>query len=126
MKSNFNSGIDAEKIAEDYLIKKGFSILFKRAKTPYGEVDLILEKENLLVFVEVKFRTEEQVEVISQAQKKRIINACQFLISKYPLYQNKDIRFDAVIISGKTSGIISGTKGKLDVNHIENAWGEDW
>lgn len=118
MKSNFNSGIDAERIAEDYLVKKGFNILFKRAKTPYGEVDLILQKENLLVFVEVKFRTEEQVEVISQAQKKRIINACQFLISKYPLYQNKDIRFDAVIISG--------AKNKLDVNHIENAWGEDW
>lgn len=118
--SSFISGIDAEKATKNFFIKNGFSILFERAKTIYGEIDLIAQKQNLLVFIEVKFRKDGQLEeeLVSNIQKKRIMNACQFILSKNPQHQNKDIRFDVVICTNKN--------GKIELNHIENAFGEDW
>ena len=46
-----------ENRAAQYLETKGFRILMRNYRTPYGEVDLIVEKEGLTVFVEVKTRS---------------------------------------------------------------------
>lgn len=52
-----NLGFRGEQLASQYLQSKGYTLLQKnfRAKQ-YGEVDLIVQKNDLLVFVEVKTR----------------------------------------------------------------------
>ena len=35
---------------------KGYRILAKRFRTPYGEIDLVARKRNLIAFIEVKAR----------------------------------------------------------------------
>ncbi|MFZ8848231.1 MAG: YraN family protein [Minisyncoccia bacterium] len=48
-------GFIGEKIAENFLIKKGYKILAKNLKLKnLGEIDILCEKENKLNFVEVK------------------------------------------------------------------------
>ena len=46
-----------EKIACDFLIKKGYKIIETNFSTKYGEVDMIVSKDGELFFVEVKTRS---------------------------------------------------------------------
>ena len=52
----FRTGLSAESRAAALLMAKGYRILAKRFRTPYGEIDIVARKRNLLVFVEVKAR----------------------------------------------------------------------
>lgn len=45
-----------EMIASEYLAKAGYQVLERNTRTEYGEIDLIVEREGTLVFVEVKTR----------------------------------------------------------------------
>lgn len=44
-----------EKKVKEYLIKGDFNILTSNFYTPYGEIDLIAEKQNKIYFIEVKY-----------------------------------------------------------------------
>jgi len=43
-----------EEIVSQFLIKKGFKILDRNYRKPWGEIDIIAEKDNVVRFVEVK------------------------------------------------------------------------
>ena len=44
----FRTGLSAESRAAAFLIAKGYRILAKRFRTPYGEIDLVARKRNLI------------------------------------------------------------------------------
>src|SRR5271168_61421 len=52
----FRTGLSAEARAAAFLMAKGYRILAKRFRTPYGEIDLVARRRNVVVFVEVKAR----------------------------------------------------------------------
>ena len=57
MKHNQEIGKWGEQAAAEYLQHKGYEILDKNARTPFGEIDLVVRMEAVTVFVEVKART---------------------------------------------------------------------
>jgi putative endonuclease len=46
-----------EELASRFLINKGYKIIARNVRTPYGEIDILAESNNNLVFIEVKTRT---------------------------------------------------------------------
>ena len=52
----FRTGLSAESRAAAFLMAKGYRILAKRFRTPYGEIDLVARKRNLIAIIEVKAR----------------------------------------------------------------------
>src|SRR5882757_9209973 len=52
----FRTGLSAETRAAAFLMAKGYRILAKRFRTPYGEIDLVARRRNLVAFIEVKAR----------------------------------------------------------------------
>lgn len=61
MKSKKRSiGDFGEDIAAKYLEKKGYQILERNFLKPYGEIDIICIKNEILTFVEVKTRKNDQ------------------------------------------------------------------
>src|ERR1700749_2447048 len=52
----FRTGISAEARAAAYLMAKGYRILAKRFRTPYGEIVLVARRRILHAFVEIKAR----------------------------------------------------------------------
>ena len=89
------TGIWGEKIAENYLIKKGYQILDKNYSTNFncrakrgkeegkalfaigpkrGEVDLVTEKDNIISFIEVKTQTQNQRELFSLIRPEQKVN----------------------------------------------------
>ncbi len=97
----YGLGHRAETIAAMLLRLKGYRVLEKRYATPVGEIDLVVRRGRLLVFVEVKARgsLDAAAESIRRTQQGRIIRAAEAYLSKNPTYLNHDMRFDAVLIA---------------------------
>jgi len=93
-------GRRAELLAALYLRAKGYQILARRYKTKLGEIDLIARKNDTLIIVEVKARTELQTarDSISYKAQQRISKAAQIYIGRHKFAQNLGLRFDAVFI----------------------------
>jgi putative endonuclease len=97
----FRTGISAESRAAAYLMAKGYRILAKRFRTPYGEIDLVAKRRNLVAFVEVKARAslDEAAYAVTARQQGRIIAAAQAWLMAHPEHAEFELRFDAVLIA---------------------------
>ena len=112
-KQNYFKGILAEYLAALFLLTKGYMPKTVRYKTKVGEIDLIVQKGRLLVFIEVKYRKDnnDALEAVTQKTKDRISKAAKLYLQKNPQYQNLELRFDVVSVSSYGS-----------LKHIKNAW----
>ena len=72
---------------------KGYRILAKRFRTPYGEIDLVAKKRNLLAFIEVKARAslDEAAYAVTPRQQARIIDAAQGWLAAHPEHAKFDL-----------------------------------
>ena len=109
-----------ENYAAEFLEKMGYTLIAKNYSTKYGEIDLIMEKEKIIVFIEVKQRTSDifgRGEYAIDYRKKRKIyfTAKKFIFENG--YNDYDIRFDAIIFNGTE---------RTPCNWIENIiWGDE-
>lgn len=119
--STRKKGKKAEEIAEKYFLSQGFEIVEKNFKTKVGEIDLIVKKKELLVFVEVKstslpqeFIPEEKIDL---AKQKKILNSAKiFWVKNYKKFSKiKEIRFDVVVVNLKNE----------ELKHYESAFFEE-
>ncbi|MBA7668506.1 hypothetical protein ES703_76618 [subsurface metagenome] len=71
-----DTGILGEKLAKDFLKKRGYRILETNYRCPEGEIDIVAKQKDYLVFIEV--RTKKSLEFgspeesITPAKKKRM------------------------------------------------------
>ncbi len=110
-------GVFAEKLAEDYYLKQGYEILCMNFRTRQGEIDVIAKKDNMLVFVEVKARTENSIatpaEFVTYKKQQKIILAAKAYLAK--IKDNTSfVRFDVMEIIKKAND--------YKLNCIENAF----
>ena len=112
MITNYLWGIIVEYYAMLFLKLKAYKILYHRYKTYVGELDLITYKNDSLIFIEVKYRSNQDIinYAIQPQQIKRICRAAELFISHHPIYANCNIRFDVLLIN------------RLSINHIQNVW----
>jgi putative endonuclease len=99
----FQTGLSAETRAAACLMAKGYRILAKRFRTPYGEIDLVARRRNLLVFVEVKARAslDDAAYAVTPRQQQRIIAAAQAWLMAHPEHAEFEMRFDVMLIAPK-------------------------
>jgi putative endonuclease len=57
MKHNQRIGKWGEEAVAAYLSRRGYEILARNARTPYGEIDIITKQEDTIIFIEVKTLT---------------------------------------------------------------------
>src|SRR5687768_15646529 len=72
----FRTGLSAESRAAAFLMAKGYRILAKRFRTPYGEIDLVAKKRNLIAFLDVTARDqlEEAANAVTLIQQACLID----------------------------------------------------
>ncbi len=97
----FRTGLSAESRAAVSLMAKGYRILAKRYRTPYGEIDLVAKRRNLLAFIEVKARAslDEAAYAVTSRQQRRIIEAAQAWLMAHPEHAEFEMRFDVMLIA---------------------------
>ena len=120
-----------EKLAAEYLQAQGYAILERNARTPYGEIDLVvryepaLEDANfeqpMIIFVEVKTRrtrTFGPPEVSITARKKEhMMASAQAYLQAHPELDG-DWRMDVIAIENLKAN------QKPEITHFENAFTE--
>jgi len=109
------AGRIGEQIASDFLIRRGFSIIERNFRRPWGEIDVIAQKGNLIHFVEVKtltrdylpnvsrennqYRPEEQVH---QWKLKKMARTAEMYMNEKELANEYQIDVIGVFLSTKT------------------------
>ncbi|MBQ7656518.1 MAG: YraN family protein [Clostridia bacterium] len=100
MSSVFLTGLLGEKQAAAYLKKQGMRILHTRFRTPHGEIDLIAQEKDTLVFVEVKARPNgkagDGLMAVNAKKRGHLRYAALYYLQSHPWEQ---VRFDVVEIS---------------------------
>ncbi|MEE9375364.1 MAG: YraN family protein [Rhizobiaceae bacterium] len=96
----YRKGHRAEWFAAVALLLKGYRLAARRFKTPVGEVDLILRKKDLVVFVEVKARATQEAALhsISLTAQQRISKAADWWLSQQTDASKLSWRFDVVAV----------------------------
>ena len=90
-----------EKQAKEFLISNNYRILETNFHSPYGEIDIIAEDLNTLVFIEVKTRStglDTALNSISISKRKKISKTASYFLSKNPTFDDMFTRFDVIII----------------------------
>jgi putative endonuclease len=101
-------GAGAERTAEQYLCSRGLQPLTRNFRCRLGEVDLIALDDDVLVFVEVRYRGPGSLSragrtVDAHKQRKLIRTAALFTVRR-PQYAMCVMRFDVVAIDVDESG----------------------
>lgn len=113
-------GTEGERLAAEYLEKKGYCILERNWRAGHLEVDLIASDDNWLVIVEVKTRKStlfgEPEEFVTLQKQRNLIRAAGIYIGKTG--NRKEVRFDIVSVVVK--------EGLSSVRQIENAFQPRW
>jgi putative endonuclease len=92
-------GMFAEYFVAFFYLLKCYKIIGHRVKTRMGEIDLICERRNTIVFVEVKARSSNIDDILCKlSQQQRIKNASVLFLQRNTRYQRYNIRFDLCIV----------------------------
>lgn len=100
------SGDDAERLAEDFLTRRGLTLVARNYRCRCGEIDLIMREKQTLVFIEVRLRKKGPgksdfggaLASITGAKQAKIIATAQHYLSG--LKELPACRFDAVLLNG--------------------------
>lgn len=88
-----------EQIALRYLKKQGLKPIMQNYHCRLGEIDLVMEDNDTLVFVEVRFRRNlhygNGIESITHSKIQRIMKTAEHYLMRYQ-EKNRCVRFDAI------------------------------
>ncbi len=105
-------GLFGESRAAKFLEKSGYTVLHRNFKCPFGEIDIIAQKDDTVCFVEVKTRSSDYFgapnQAVDKTRQKRYINSARYYFTNREI--NCTVRFDIIEVT------------KDGVNHIENAF----
>jgi putative endonuclease len=120
MNSSTLIGHRYEALARDYLKKKGLKLLDQNYHSRFGEIDIIMFDQQVLCFIEVKFRKSNSfggaVSAIPPAKQQKIIKTAQCYIAATPAIAQKPMRFDALILQ------LESSLSALNIEWIQNAF----
>lgn len=98
---SYDRGVMVERWAARLMRLGGFDILCERYKAKGGEIDLICRKEDMVVFLEVKYRSslEDALYAITPRNQARIVAAASTYLAQFPDETISTYRFDAMVFA---------------------------
>ena len=114
----YAEGIKGEEQAKEYLISKGYEIVAQNVNYPnIGELDIVAKQGGVLVFVEVRTRSDNvfghPFETMTKSKINKVVRA-----SRRFLFENK------IFCTGYRYDVIGIFRGRVE--HIENAFFAHW
>ena len=111
-------GQEGEAEAERYLRRKGYRIVARNVRSSLGELDLVAEDGQTLVFIEVKARRSVEfggaIHAVHRRKQQKLARlASQFLAQRH--WMERSCRFDVLLLQATDTA-------ELRVEHIQNAF----
>ncbi|MDA1193217.1 MAG: YraN family protein [Candidatus Poribacteria bacterium] len=121
---NQRIGIKGEEVAAIYLEGQGLRVIDRNVRTPYGELDLIAQDGDTLVFIEVKTRSSTRhgapQEAINRRKRLRLCRAATVYLSSDEAggkWDDAPVRFDVIAVHRD--------RGSSRVEHFRDAFTAD-
>ncbi len=112
-----------ENYACEMLEKSGFAVTTRNYHTRRGEVDIIAENDDYILFVEVKTRKADSLvsgeEAVNGSKRRKICLAAMDYLLKNP--NDKQPRFDVIVITTDNENEVNIIKSR----HYENVFGAE-
>ncbi len=106
--------------AREYLAQRGLLLLNQNYHCRFGEIDLIMLQQEVLCFIEVKYRTYMgfggAASAIPFRKQKKIVKTALFFIAQNTRLAQHAMRFDAFLIQQQANN------RNNSVNWIQNAF----
>lgn len=100
-------GFAAERQAQDFLMAQGFRFITKNYRSRWGEIDLIMSNNKVLVFIEVRARMTathgNALESITRPKQRKILKTALHYMVTHKQYNDYSSRFDVVALQGVAS-----------------------
>ncbi len=117
--STSHVGKKGEQKATQFLLDDGYTIVDCNWRSRLGEIDIIAEKDDVLVFFEVKTVPNTSVDtlevILGKIKQKKIVETAKRFLQNNRQYKERYIRFDVLIVD---------MVGFPSVYHIQNAFSE--
>ncbi|MFO7602233.1 MAG: YraN family protein [Gammaproteobacteria bacterium] len=98
-------GLDAETRAHDYLQQQGLKPLARNVRSPRGEIDLIMEDDDTIVFVEVRLRNRYDfgsgAESVTRQKQQKLIATAAYFLQQNKRLAKRPARFDVISVQGQ-------------------------
>ena len=95
-------GEKAERRALEYLVRNGLTLVDRNFRRRGGEIDLIMQHRDCLVFIEVRFRSSTRFSrpelTVDARKQQKLMRAAALYITAKPHYATRTVRFDVVAI----------------------------
>jgi putative endonuclease len=115
MKHNQKVGKWGEDAVAVYLAQRGYEILTRNARTPYGEIDIVAKQADITIFVEVKARSSNKMGLPEESVNPRK-QAHMLACAEYYAAENAIDHWQIDVIS------VEGKQGlEPKITHFENA-----
>lgn len=107
MKKHKELGLRGEKYAVEFLLNRGYEILFQNFRIQKSEIDIIASKDKILSFVEVKTRMNMDYRpelLLSESKKQAILRAAE----AYKVMNNYEgeIYFELICVILNKEGVV--------------------
>ncbi|MDR6514946.1 YraN family protein [Chryseobacterium camelliae] len=117
MATHNDFGKKAEDLAVEHLLRSGYKILSRNFRFQKAEIDIIAEKEDLIIIVEVKARSTDAFmlpqEAVKKSKIKLIVSAADRYLEEYN--RNEEVRFDIITV-------LPDEERNLVIEHIIHAF----
>lgn len=108
-----------EEQSYQFLVDSGYRIIYQNYRCPLGEIDLIVFKDDTLVFVEVKTRRSVSfgtpAEAVNYSKQTKYIKTALFFIKDEKRWQHSSYRFDII-------EVFVSQNDSVNINHIPDAY----
>lgn len=111
------TGRAGEKVVADYIKSRKMKVIKRNYVTPFGEIDIIAEDDDYIVFIEVKTRSGDRYgapsEAVDKTKRKHIVDSAKYYL-KVTNSTEVFTRFDVAEVFSDN--------GSYTVNYIEDAF----
>jgi putative endonuclease len=108
-------GAWGENMAAKHLEERGYTIIARNLRTPHGETDIIVEKDGITIFVEVKTRTSSSLgppEIsVTPRKQEHMLAAAEYYAQEHEI---DHWQIDVIAVEGKLGE-------QPEITHFENA-----
>ena len=109
-------GRQGEELAARYLQQKGYQIIDRNWRSGRQELDIVAQKEDILVFVEVKSRRNNRFgdpqEAVSDTKIRNLVTSAEAYVCQHEI--DLPVRFDIITVVGEHE--------PFTIHHIEEAF----
>lgn len=111
-------GVMGEEIAASHLEKAGYEIVAERFRLGHHDLDLVVRRGSLVVFVEVKTRRSDRfgspLTALGPRQRRSLAKVAAVWADRYGM-EGDEFRFDLVVVD-------LTRQGETAIRHVEDAW----